>query len=203
MTIGKHETRGENRRSLTLVAIALGILLSSVTVLSVSRAVFADQTTNEANYVTSGDVDLVDNDGGVNVLFEIDDMAPGESETTCINVTYQGSISDPGAVVVYSGGLTDSSSLADDLNLTIEEGTGATTFDDCTGFTLDGPVFGDTLAEFDLSHVDYSTGVGVWNPSSTPESSSYRITLELDADADSASQGQSVTDLIFTWEVQS
>lgn len=185
------------------LAAILGVLLSTVTVLTASRAVFADQTTNGQNYVNAGDVVLVDNDGGVNVLFEIDDMAPGDSETTCINVTYQGSIPDPGGVVVYSGGLTDSDALPDDLNLTIEEGTGAATFGDCTGFALDGLIFDDTLGTFDSTHTDYLTGVGSWDPSSTPESSSYRITLELDPDAAPSSQGESVTDLSFIWEVQS
>jgi hypothetical protein len=200
---GRHIDESENQRLMILLAAILGVLLSTITVLTASRAVFADQTSNEQNYVDAGDVTLIDNDGGVNVLFEIDDMAPGDSETTCINVTYQGSISDPGPVLVYSGGLTDSGSLADDLNLTIEEGTGATTFDDCTGFTLDALVFDDTLGAFDASHIDYSSGVGSWDPSSTPDSSSYRITVELDANAASSSQGEAVTDLIFTWEVQS
>jgi hypothetical protein len=40
-------------------------------------------------------------------------------------VTYEGTIADPAGVVVYSGGLTDSATLADDINLTIDEGTGA------------------------------------------------------------------------------
>lgn len=200
---GRHVARAERRRGLIILAILLGTLLSGVTVLTASRAAFSDTTSNDGNYVTVGDVTLTDNDSDVGVLFEITDMAPGDSETSCIEVTYEGSISDPGQVVIYSGGFTDSGSLATEVNLTIEEGTGAGTFDDCTGFTLDASIFSGTLTAFDTAHTGYSSGAGTWDPSSTPESLSYRITVELDPNADTASQGQSITNLIFTWEVQS
>ena len=72
-------------------------------------------------------------------MFSVTDMAPGQSVTKCIVVTYQGSIADPNAVKLYSGGLTDSGTLADHLNLTVEEGSGGT-FADCTGFAPSGTI---------------------------------------------------------------
>jgi len=129
-------------------------------------------------------------------------MEPGESVTDCIVVTYQGSVPDPSTVVVYSGGYTDSGDFDAYLNLTIEEGTGGS-FGDCTGFTLENSIeSGGTLSDFDTTHTSYATGAGVWDPSGTPESKTYRITVELDAAAPNAEQGESVTALIFTWEVQ-
>lgn len=190
-------------RGLIAVAIVIGGLLATVAVLTTSRAAFSDTTENQSNFVNIGDVALTDNDGDVNVLFEIEDMAPGDSSTACIEVTYQGTIPDPGGVVVYSGGFTDSGSVATDINLTIEDGSGASAFGDCTGFSLSGVVFDGALSLFDSSHTDYSSGAGTWDPSSSPESRSYRITVELDTNASNSTQGGSVTDLVFTWEVQS
>lgn len=198
----RDETGEEPRRRTILLALVVGVLLSSVTVLTASRAVFSDSTSNEGNFVDVGDVVLTDNDSG-SALIEMSNVAPGDSETTCIQVTYEGSIADPSGVVVYSGGFVDSATLASDINLVVEEGTGATTFDDCTGFSLVGQIYSGTLANFDTTHTDYASGAGTWDPASTPESQSYRITVELDSNATSASQGQSVTDLVFTWEVQS
>jgi hypothetical protein len=192
----------ERRRRTILLALVLGVLLSSVTVLTASRAAFSDTTSNGSNVVSVGDVVLTDNDSD-SALIEMVNVTPGDSETTCIQVTYEGSIADPSGVVVYSGGFTDSSTLANDINLTIEEGTGAGTFDDCTGFTLVGQIYSGTLANFDSTHSAYANGAGTWDPSSTPETRSYRFTVEVDSSAANTSQGQSVTDLIFTWEVQS
>jgi hypothetical protein len=177
------------------------VLLSSATILGSSRAAFSDQADNAGNYVTVGNVILGDDDG-VAAMFEVDDMAPGDSETNCILVTYSGSIADPGEVVIYSGGFTDSDTLADELNLMIEEGSAAS-FGDCSTFVSDGTIFSGTLTTFDGTHTDYSSGAGTWDPSTTPESTAYRITVELDANADTGVQGESVTNLTFVWEVRS
>lgn len=190
------------KRGTILLALVVGVLLSSVTVLTASRAAFSDTTSNEANFVNVGDVVLTDNDSD-SALFQMSNVAPGDLETTCIQVTYEGSITNPSGVVVYSDGFTDSSTLANDINVTIEEGTGASTFDDCTGFSLGGVIYNGTLANFDTTHADYASGAGTWDPSSTPESRSYRFTVELDPDAADTAQGQSITGLVFTWEVQS
>ena len=123
--------------------------------------------------------------------------------TDCITVTYQGTIANPSGVRVYSGGYTDSGDLDTYLNLTIEEGNGGS-FGDCTGFTLENTIeSGGTLSDFDTAHTNYATGAGVWDPASTPETKTYRITVELDAATPTAEQGESVTALTLTWEVQS
>ena len=60
-----------------------------------------------------------------------------------------------------------------------------------------------TLSDFDTTHTNYATGAGVWDPVGTPESKTYRITVEVDAAVPDAEQGESVTAMTFTWEVQS
>ena len=59
------------------------------------------------------------------------------------------------------------------------------------------------MAAFDTAHTDNATGVGVWDPASTAESKTCRFTIQLDAGTPDTEQGESVTALIFTWEVQS
>lgn len=200
MSVENLASPNDRRRTVVLPAIVIGILLSSVTVLTASRAAFSAQTANEGNQVSVGDVALVDDDAG-SAMFEVTDMAPGDVITTCIEVTYEGSIADPQAVRLYSGGYTDSGALADALSLTVEQGTGGS-FADCTGFS-GAQIYDGTLAGFDATHPDYASGAGTWDPNSTPESQTYRFTIELPEDADNSLQGTSVTDLVFVWEVQS
>lgn len=181
----------------------LGLLVSfalvSLVVLTGSRAAFTDSTDNTGSEFAAGDVVLTDDDAG-GILFNVSNMAPGDEAVNCIAVTYSGSITDPGPVRLYSGGFTDATGLASYLNVTIEEGSGGV-FNDCSAFVFEGTVFGNTLAFFDTNHGDYATGAGAWNPSSTSESKSYRITVELDAGTPNAQQGASVTAVGFVWEV--
>ncbi len=185
-----------------IVAVLGSLALVSWLVVSGSAAVFTGTTASSGNSFTAGDIQLVDDDLG-SALFTVADMEPGQTVVDCIQVTYQGSIPDPSGVVVYSGGYVDSGDFATYLNLTIDEGTGGS-FGDCTGFTYENTIeSGTTLAGFDTTHTNYATGAGVWDPASTPVSKTYRITVQLDAGAPNAEQGESVTALTFTWEIQS
>ncbi len=185
-----------------IVAVLGSLALVSWLVVTGSSAVFTDATSSGGNSFTAGDVDLVDDDLG-SALFTVADMEPGQTVIDCIQVTYQGSVPDPSGVVVYSGGYVDSGDFATYLNLTIDEGSGGS-FGDCSGFTYENTIeSGGTLADFDTTHTNYATGAGVWDPASTPVSKTYRITVELDAAAPNAEQGESVTALTFTWEIQS
>jgi hypothetical protein len=201
-TPGRRIAVKENRSVvLNVVAVVLGILVSGTVVLTTSRAAFSDTTANSNNSFTTGTVDLIDDDSG-SAAFTVTNMVPGGSVTRCILVTYQGTVPNPGAVRFYSGGLTDSGTLGSHLNLTAEEGTGGD-FSTCTGFTASAIIESATLTQFNIDHTGYSNGAGTWDPSSTPESRTYRITVQLSASAPSNQQGQSVTGLVFTWETQS
>lgn len=184
-----------------VAGVTSALLIVSLAVITSSVAVFSDTTDNTGNSFTAGDVALVDDDAA-STMFTVTNMEPGDSVTDCIVVTYQGTITNPQGVKLYSGGYTDSGDFDTYLNLTIEEGTGGS-FGSCAGFTLENAIeTGGTLSDFDTAHTSYATGAGVWDPASTPESKTYRITVELDAAAPNAEQGESVTALTFTWEVQ-
>jgi len=199
-----HEQKWRPNKAVVARGLALlaSLLLVSVVTITGSRAAFNDATDNSANSFTAGSIDLVDDDTG-SAMFSVSNMMPGDTEVECIVVTYQGSITNPSAVKLYSGGYTDSGDFGDYLNLTIEEGSGGS-FGDCSGFSANNTIeSGGTLADFDSTHTNYATGAGVWDPSSTPESTTYRFTVELDSATPNAEQGESVTALTFTWEVTS
>ncbi len=190
------------RRSVLLAAFLLSALAVSLLVLQASRAAFSDTTDNTGNAFSTGTVILSDDDTGT-AMFNVTNMVPGDTATACIAVTYSGTVADPSAVKLYSGGYTDSGTLADYLNVTVEEGTGGS-FADCSGFVSGATIVsGTTVAGFDTSYTDYASGAGTWDPASTPESRTYRVTVELDAATPNAQQGASVTALAFVWEVQS
>jgi hypothetical protein len=201
-TILKTEGDRDRRRGLISMAMVLGVLLSGVMVLTTSRAAFSAQTQNTGNSISVGDVALTDDDNG-SAMFSVTNMAPGDTAQACIEVTYEGTIADPSAVKLYSGGFTDSDALADELDITVEVGTGGS-FAGCTGFAASSTIFAtNTLTNFDATHSNYTNGVVGWDPATTPESRTFRFTIALPSDAANTVQGHSVTALIFTWEVQS
>jgi predicted ribosomally synthesized peptide with SipW-like signal peptide len=184
-------------------AVIIALVLSGAAVLSTSRAAFTDTTSNEGNEFAAGDVILNDDDGITGVMFNVDDMAPGDSVTNCIEVSYEGSI-DPGLVKLYSGLYVDGGDLDDNLDVVIQEGDGGV-FDDCSGFTSTANIFNNTLTNFD-TRTTYGTGVGTWDPgvgSVTPVVKSYRIAVTMNSLTPNAVQGDTVTGLEFVWEVQS
>lgn len=182
-------------------ALAVSLVVVSVLVVTSSIAAFSDTTDNTGNSFSTGTVVLSDDDVGA--MFTVTNLIPGQSVQDCITVTYSGSVTDPAAVRMYSGGYTDSGDLDTYLDITIDEGTGGS-FGNCATFVLENTIEPTgTLAAFDTAHTNYATGAGVWDPASTPESKTYRVTVGLDAAAPDTEQGESITALNFTWEVQS
>ena len=106
--------------------MALGVIV--LLVWTTTTAAFVDTTDNTGNLFGAGFVELTDDDAGV-ALFNVDAMSPGQIEVGCIEVSYEGSvITDLGAVSVYADIELASAAgtLEGDLNVTVEEGTGAT-----------------------------------------------------------------------------
>ncbi len=108
---------------LRVAAALVALTVVSILVVRSSTAAFTDVTQNTGNAFVVGSVDLVDDDLA-SALFNVTNMEPGQTVVGCIVVTYQGSVPDTSAVKLYSGSYTDSGTLADFLNLTVEEGTG-------------------------------------------------------------------------------
>ncbi len=188
-----------SRRSLVIQIGAIGVALIMVGLLTIqgSQAAFTASTDNGVNNFASGDVVISDDDGGVQVMFDLSDMAPGTTATRCINVTYSGSLTAD--VTLY--GTIAGTGLAPYLDTQIAIGSGAaggSTFD-CTGFSGGTQVFDDTLAVFGATHTDYASGVGGFTGATDTTTRSYQITVTL-LDDDNA-QAKSAT-ATFVWEAQ-
>jgi hypothetical protein len=195
-------TRSGIAWALRLGGLAAALLVASLLVMRSSDAAFTSTTANSGNSFSAGTVDLVDDDAAT-AIFTISNMKPSDTVQGCITVTYQGTVVDPSAVKLYSPGYTDSGTFADYLNVTVEEGSGGS-FASCAGFVSDLTIVDAmTLSTFASTYTDYTNGAGVWDPSGTPESKTYRFTVALDGATPNAQQGASVTGLTFTWEVQS
>jgi len=192
--------------------VLLAVLLASFSILTTSRAAFTATTDNNGNDFGAGTVSIVDDDTAL-VMFNVTGMAPGDVVVNCIQVTYTGSL-DTSGVRLYTAnqGTTTATNLAPQLNVTIEEGTGAAFVatelgggeGDCTGFvagsTLITSVAMDTVA---ATYVDFASGVSAWAPlGGSSDNRAYRVTVELDPAATDAFQGMDAQ-IDFVWEAQS
>jgi hypothetical protein len=179
-----------------LGAVAVGLLVMSLLVVTGSRAAFTASTANGSNTFTAGTVTLADDDAG-SVMFNLTGMKPGDTATKCVNVTYTGSL----AADVKLYGTVGGTGLATYLDTTVDIGTGATggASLDCTGFVLGSNLDNGTLAAFGAARTDYSNGLGGFTGATNPSTRSYRVTVTLQDD--NLAQGKTAS-AAFTWEAQ-
>lgn len=166
---------------------------------------FSSQTDNPGNVVTAGTVALADNDAS-SALYALTAAKPGDSQTSCIKVTYTGSLNS--SVRIYTPSTIGE--LGPNVSLKIEPGTQASpTFPSCTGFTPDsgGALFEGTLSSFAAEKNSYANGIAD-NPGTvatkwvTNDSVVYRVTATLSASAPDSAQGKTTGTHIIRWEAQ-
>jgi len=166
---------------------------------------FSSQTENPGNMITTGTVTIEDNDSGT-ALYSMSAAKPGESKTSCIKVTYKGSLS--ATVKLFTPSTIGA--LGPYVNLKIEAGTQtSSTFPSCTEFTpasSGATVYEGTLSAFATEHNTYAAGITT-NPASatkweTENSVVYRFTATVSAGAPNSAQGATTGSHAFTWEAQ-
>jgi hypothetical protein len=194
-----HTTEG-HRRGLDRHVLAIGVALLLTVVLIAVRsttAAFTSTTANAANSWSAGTVALTDDDTGT-AMFAVTNMAPGDSITRCITVSYSGSVD---AAVRLYGSITGGTGLGTYLDLTVERGTGGS-FASCTGFVSTESVYSGTLAGFTSAHTGFVNGAGSWAPvgGAPVDTMTYRFTTTLQSN--NAAQALTAT-AAFTWEAQS
>lgn len=193
----------DRTRKLLISLIVVG-LLSTVTGVGTYAALSAT-TTNSGNAFSAGTVAIADNDADTAML-SLSSAGPGDSDTSCIRVTYSGSLDAD--VRVYG---SSTGSLPAYLTLTVTRGTDPSpSFDSCANFTADGTnyigagagvVYSGLLSAFPGTYA-----AGIVDPTSgspetwiTNESHSYRFVVTVNND--NGAQGQSGT-AAFTWEAR-
>ena len=175
-----------------------GLLIATLMVLGVSRALFTNPTSNDANIWTSGNIVLVNQnaltdgppplfDETGTALFTITDMVPTDTNTVCFEVIYQGSVSADILLATVIFG-TNENSIGDEMNLTVDRYTDA----GCSAGLV--AVASGTLAIPGITET-------AWQPAvpGNPESRWYEITVEFDVDADNATQNSTISGVEFEW----
>jgi hypothetical protein len=203
----QHRPRGNRRgrrpeggrRRTAVVALPLALVASSALVFQASNAAFTASTSNGSNTWSSGTVLLTDDDSS-SVMFSVTNIKPGSTGIKCINVTYSGSLAGQVRLFVTSA----SGTLGPYLDLTVEEGTGATggATLSCSGFTTGSTLSGggETLDSFATAHTAFGSGVSAWAPTgSGSETRSYRVTYTLQDDNNAQNKSAAAT---FTWEAR-
>lgn len=188
------------RRTFIAAGVAAGAVAASAVVVATSSAAFTATTNNTGDTWTAATLALTDDDS-TSAMFNVAGMVPGQTETRCIEVTYNGTASSLNPIKLYSALDANTLDLANYLNLQVEQGSGGA-FGDCSTFTADSTIIsGETLAFTTANHTDYATGVGTFTPATSPASVSYRFTVTLDAATPNTSQGGNAA-ATFTWEIQ-
>jgi hypothetical protein len=192
-----------HRSKILRTALVLGVV-ASIAGAGVFSA-FSSQTENPGNIITTGTVLIEDNDAG-SALYSVTAAKPGESKTSCIKVTYKGSL--PATVKLFTGSTIGA--LGPYVNLKVEAGTQTTsTFPSCTEFTplaSGATLYEGTLSAFATEHPTYATGITT-NPAAatkweTNNALVYRFTATLSSSAPNSAQGATTGSHAFTWEAQ-
>ena len=189
---------------------AVGLLAAMAVVLpvgGVTLAAYTSDTPSSGNRIEAGSVDLRDNDSG-GALLSLSGAIPGDTDSGCIKVTYQGSL--PSTVRLY--GTTGGTGLDQYLSLKVTRGTYSGSdpgYDSCTGFQPDatdyigagpGIVYDGTLQDYPD---DYATAVAdpPGGPATWTTGEEHVYKLEVTLQANLAAQGKTATQT-FTWEAR-
>jgi len=179
-------------------AVPMAVLASGALVWQSSYSAFSATTASPTNNWAAGTVALSDDDSNT-AMFTASNLKPGATGTKCIAVTSTGSLAS--TVKLYGTSYATTNALAPNINLVVEEGTGATS-SSCAGFTGGSTIYTGALSAFGTTKTSFATGVGSWAPTgSASETKSYRITYTLSSSTPDSAQGGTAA-LGFTWESQ-
>ena len=189
-------------RKIVVTLIVLGVV-GAVAGLG-SYSAFTSTTSNAGNSFAAGSVAIGDNDSGTAML-ALSNAKPGDSDTSCINVTSTGSLAS--TVRLYS---TVTGTLGSYLTLTVTRGTGATGFDNCTGFTADGTdylgsgngvIYQGSLASFPANYASAIVDPKAATPETWTNTENHWYRFVISLDDNNAAQGLS-GGASFTWEAR-
>jgi len=173
------------------------LLLLSCAVLGwdASYSAFARTAGNPGNGWSTGSVSLVDDTAGVAVLDNLTGLIPGSFGSTCILVTYTGTVAT--TVELYTRNYTGA--IGPYLNLTVQSGAGTS----CGAFGAAITLFSGTLESLRTSATSFATGLpaaGAWAPATSGSARPYKFSYAL-ADENAARSATAGLDLV--WEAHS
>jgi hypothetical protein len=182
-----------------LAALIVGLAVVAALVWQSSYSAFSSTTDNGVNNWAAGTVAISDNDSNSAMFTGSPLLKPGDTASRCIEVKKTGTL--PGTVKLYGSGLSTTNALSSYLDITVEQGSGASTNGVCSNFAPSGvAIFDGTLAGFTATN--YSNGYGNWVPAAGDATRVFRFTYTLRSSAPNGTQGGTAS-INFTWEVQS
>jgi hypothetical protein len=187
-----------------LLVTPAAVVAAGAMVFHASFSAFSAETRNSGNSWSTGQVALT-NDSAGTARFVVTNMLPGQTETKCISVTANVTVS--GTVKGYAvNPVTSVQGLENHILLTAYSGTGGS-FSSCSGFVANPtPEFQNiTLATLFAAN-SYANGIGGWNVSPGTQTRTYQISWTFDStgmtqDQLDALQGAH-TGVDFEWELQ-
>lgn len=160
-------------------AVRVGALAYTAT-----NAAFVGTTDNGGNSFADATVSLSDDDAGF-ALYTVTGLLPGETESNCIVVTYDGSPTDLAGLRLYgASSAAPVDELSDDLTRRVQRGV--------PGGTCAAPgALTDVYATGDLTALgtDYASGSVGPTPSTTGEAVPYLFDVTLKAATPNSAQG--------------
>jgi len=194
MSLGKLN----KKRLVAAAAAPVALLASGGMVWAASYSAFSATTANPTSNWTAGTVALSDDDSNT-ALFTAGSLKPGSTGSKCIAVTSTGSLAS--TVKLYGTSYATTNGLAGNINLKIEEGTGATS-SSCASFVSGSTLYDGAMSTFGTGKTSFATGVGSWAPTGTgSETKAYKVTYTLSSSTPDSAQGGTAS-LGFTWESQ-
>jgi predicted ribosomally synthesized peptide with SipW-like signal peptide len=191
-------TRGRMSRKLLLTLLVVGVVGSLAGMGTFSA--FSSTTSNDNNSFQAGTVYITDNDSNA-AMYAVTNAKPGDSATSCITVTYLGTLN----ATVHLYGLNTGGALSPYVNLTVEQGTSSSPFGNCGTFTPTSTIYSGTLSVLPTTYaggIATNPGAGFW---ATNNQVSYRFTVTLADDNNANGQGSgpiSTGSHSFVWEAQ-
>ncbi|MGI8779925.1 MAG: TasA family protein [Solirubrobacteraceae bacterium] len=185
-------------RKITLSILIVG-LLAGVAGFGAFSA-FSATTSNTGNSFASGTVAIGDNDGGSTALYTASNKKPGDAVTSCIRVTYTGTLGS--AVKLYTPSTVTNGTL---YNIKVERGTQTTgVFPACGDFAATSTAFDAALSTFPITYatgLDGKAAAAAW---ATSDVVAYRFTVTQNDDttANAHTSATSSGSHDFTWEAR-
>lgn len=186
-------------RTKTLLRTLLGVGAAGAIAAFGTFSAFSSTTENPGNRLTTGTVQLTDNDVDVAAYFGTG-LEAGESRRKCIRVQYTGLDADVKLYVPDALG-----ALAQYVTLSITPGTQATPNPDCTGFVPEAtPLYSGTLKDFRDQHYDWDRGLADAPGSATAWASGNSVVYEVKATVQDTDDAQNKDTLVhrLVWEAR-
>jgi hypothetical protein len=188
----------------TVIATPIAVIAAAALVWQSSYAAFTGTTRNSGNSWSTGSVALTDDDSGT-ARFQASGMVPGATETKCIAVTANATVS--GVVKAYAvNPVASSSNLQDYVKVSAKYGSGGG-FGSCDGFTAAGVSIPEMSLTTLAGYSNFGNGAGSWSVTAGSQTRVYEITWKFDTTGLSQSQLDGLqgaqTGIDFQWELQS